>query len=95
MAVYRTVEFLLEDDRGAYIVPESRVKVENGSICVLWSVIDEMNGALKELYFDATSLREGTRKECADFVDRLKKSREQAKISNKGAVRSRKKNVKI
>ena len=95
MAVYRAVEFPSEDERGPYIVPESRVKVENGSIRVLWSVVDEMNGALKEVYFEATSLREGTRKECADFVDRLKKSREEAEISNKGGVRSRKKPSKF
>lgn len=97
MAVFYAVEFPSEDEksRGPYVVPEHKVKVENGSFRVLWSVVDELNGDLKEAYFDATCLKEGTKKECGDFVDHLKKSREVAEISNKGGVRSRKKPLKL
>ena len=97
MAVFYAVEFPSEDEklRGPYVVPEHKVKVENRSFRVLWSVVDESNGDLKEAYFDATHLKEGTRKECGDFVDHLKKSREVAEISNKGGVRSCKKPLKL
>lgn len=96
MAVFYAVEFPSEDEksRGPYIVPEHKVKVEKGSFRVLWSVVDELNGDLKEAYFDATRLKEGTKKECGDFVDHLKKSREVAEISIKGD-RSRKKPLKL
>ena len=55
---------------------------------------EKSRGNLKEAYFNATRLKEGTKKECGDFVDHLKKSREVAEISNKG-VRSRKKPLKL
>lgn len=95
MAVFYAVEFPLEDakSRGPHIVPESKVKEENGSTRVLWKVVDE-NGALTEAYFKATSLKKGTKKECGEFIDRLKKSREKAEISNK-SERSRKKPHKL
>ena len=71
MAVFYAVEFPSEDEksRGPYVVPEHKVTVEKGSFRVLWSVVDELNGDLKEAYFDATRLKEGTKKECGDFVD--------------------------
>lgn len=49
MAVFYAVEFPLEDakSRGPHIVPESKVKEENGSSRVLWKVVDE-NGELTE-----------------------------------------------
>ena len=55
MAMYYAVEFPLEDSksRGPYIVPENKVKVENGLIHVLWSVVNE-NGDVKEEFFEAT-----------------------------------------
>lgn len=95
MAVFYAVEFPLEDakSRGPHIVPESKVNEENGSTRVLWKVVDE-NGALTEAYFKATSLKKGTKKECGEFIDRLKKSREKAEISNK-SERSRKKPPKL
>lgn len=52
------------------------------------------NGELTEVYFQATSLKKGTKKECGEFIDRLKKSREKAEISNK-SERSRKKPHKL
>ena len=65
MAVFYAVEFPSEDEKsmGPYIVPEHKVKVENGSFRVLWSVVDERNGDLKEAYFDATRPAEGTHEE--------------------------------
>ena len=49
MAVFYAVEFPLEDAklRGPHIVPESKVKEENGSTRVLWKVVDE-NGELTQ-----------------------------------------------
>ena len=95
MAVFYAVEFPLEDakSRGPHIVPESKVKEENGYTRVLWKVVDE-NGELTEEYFQATSLKKGTKKECGEFIDRLKKSREKAEISNKSEW-SRKKPHKL
>lgn len=95
MAVFFAVEFPSEDakSRGPHIVPESKVKEENGSTRVLWKVVDE-NGELTEEYFNATSLKKGSKKECGEFIDRLKKSREKAEISNK-SERSRKKPHKL
>lgn len=58
---------------------ESKVKEENGSTR---KVVDE-NGELAEEYFKGTSLKKGTKKKCGEFIDRLKKSREKAAISNK------------
>ena len=52
------------------------------------------NGELTEVYFQATSLKKGTKKECGEFIDRLKKSREKAEISNK-SERNRKKPHKL
>ena len=48
-----------------------------------------------EIYYEAACLKPGTKKECSDFLDHLKEKREQANISNKGAVRSRKKPAKF
>ena len=95
MAMYYAVEFPLEDSksRGPYIVPENKVKVENGLIHVLWSVVNE-NGDVKEEFFEATNLKKGSKKDCGEFVDRLKKSREKADIRNKDG-RSRKKPLKL
>ena len=91
MAVFYAVEFPLEDakSRGPHIVPESKVKEENGSTRVLWKVVDE-NGELTEAYFTAKNLKKGTKKECSEFIDRLKKSREKAEISNKSERRRKK-----
>ena len=95
MAVFYAVEFPLEDakSRGPHIVPESKVNEENGSTRVLWKVVDE-NGELTEAYFKATNLQKGTKKECGEFIDRLKKSREKAEIGNK-SERNRKKPHKL
>ena len=87
MAVFYAVEFPLEDakSRVPHIVPESKVIIyteENGSTRVRWNVVDQ-NGELTEAYFNATNLKKGTKKECDEFIDRLKKSREKAVISNK------------
>ena len=48
-----------------------------------------------EIYYEAACLKQGTKKECSDFLDHLKKKREQADISNKGGVRSRKTPAKL
>ena len=45
------------------------------------------NGELTEAYFTAKNLKNGTKKECSEFIDRLKKSREKAEISNKSERR--------
>ena len=94
MAVYYAVEFPLEDSKsqGPHSVPDNKVKVQNGKTLVLWSVVDQ-NGDITEQYFEATNLKKGSKKEIGDFIDRLKKSREQALISNNG--RSRKKPAKL
>lgn len=91
------VEFPSEEEkyRGPYLVPANKVERENGTTQVLWSVVDELKGSLMEVYYEATCLKQGTKKECSDFLDLLKKSREQAEISNKGGVRSRKKPSKL
>ena len=95
MAVFYAVEFPLEDAKswGPHVVPESKVKEENRSTRVLWKAVDE-NGELTEEYFNATSLKKGTKKECGEFIDRLKKSREKAEISNQ-SERSQKKRHKL
>ena len=61
MAMYYAVEFPLEDgkSKGPPIVPENKVKVENGQTKVLWSVVNE-NGDLMEEYFEATNLKKGS-----------------------------------
>ena len=84
MAMYYAVEFPSEDgkSKGPHIVPENKVKVENGQTKVLWSVVNE-NGDLMEEYFEATNLKKGSRRDCGEFIDHLKKSREKADISNK------------
>ena len=91
------VEFPSEDEkcRGPYLVPANKVKKENGTTQVLWSVVDELMGNLMEVYYEATCLKQGTKKECSDFLDLLKKNRQQAEISNKGGVRSCKKPAKL
>ena len=63
-------------------MPENKLKVENGQTQVLWSVINE-NGDLMEEYFEATNLKKGSRRDCREFIDHLKKSREKADITNK------------
>ena len=95
MAMYYAVEFPSEDgkSKGPHIVPENKVKVENGQTQVLWTVVNE-NGELMEECFEATNLRKGSRKDCGEFIDHLKKSREKADISNKEG-RCRKKPSKL
>ena len=95
MAMYYAVEFPSEDgkSKGPHIVPENKVKVENGQTQVLWTVVNE-NGELMEEYFEATNLRKGSRRDCGEFIDHLKKSREKADISNKEG-RCRKKPSKL
>lgn len=95
MAMYYAVEFPSEDakSKGPHIMPENKVKVENGQTQVLWTVVNE-NGNLMEEYFEATNLKKGSRRDCAEFVDRLKKSREKADINNKEG-RCRKKPSKL
>ena len=95
MAMYYAVEFPSEDakSKGPHIVPENKVKVENGQTQVLWTVVNE-NGDLMEEYFEATNLKKGSRRDCGEFIDHLKKSREKADISNKEG-RCRKKPSKL
>ena len=95
MAMYYAVEFPSEDgkSKGPHIVPENKVKVENGQTKVLWSVVNE-NGDLMEEYFEATNLKKGSRRDCGEFIDHLKNSREKADISNKEG-RCRKKPTKL
>jgi len=95
MAVYYAVEFPSEDckSRGPYTVPENKVKIESGKTLVLWSVVDE-NGDVMEQYFEATNLKKGSQKECGEFIDHLKNSREKVEIRNKDG-RSRKKPAKL
>ena len=82
MAVYYTVEFPSEGSksRGPHIVPENKVKIENGKTQVLWGVVNE-HGNFMEVYFEATNLKKGSKKDCWEFIDHLKKSREKAYIS--------------
>lgn len=96
-AQFYVVEFPSEDEkyRGPYLVPASKVEEEDGTTQVLWSVVDELKGSIMEIYYEAACLKQGTKKECSDFLDLLKKKREQADISNKGGVRSRKKPAKL
>ena len=95
MAMYYAVEFPSENgkSKGPHIVPENKVKVENGQTQVLWTVINE-NGELMEEYFEAMNLKKGSRRDCGEFIDQLKKSREKADISNKEG-RCRKKPSKL
>ena len=95
MAMYYAVEFPSEDakSKGPHVVPENKVKVENGQTKVLWTVVNE-NGDLMEEYFEATNLKRGSRRDCGEFIDRLKESREKADISNKEG-RCRKKPSKL
>lgn len=94
---FYVVEFPSEDEkcRGSYLVPANKVKEENRTTQVLWSVVDELKGNVNEVYYEATCLKQGTKKECSDFLDLLKKNRERAEISNKGGVRSCKKPAKL
>ena len=84
MVVFYAVGFPLENakSRGPHIVPESKVNEENGSTRFLWKVVDE-NGELTEAYLKAICLQKATKKECGEFIDRLKKLRQKAEISNK------------
>ena len=93
--MYYAVEFPSEDgkSKGPHIVPENKVKVENGQTKVLWSVVNE-NGDLMEEYVEATNLKKGSRRAWGEFIDHLKKSREKADISNKEG-RCRKKPTKL
>ena len=90
------VEFPSEEEkfRGPYFVSANKVKEENGTTQVLWSVVDELMGSITEVYYEATCLKQGTKKECSDFFDLLKKNREHAEISYKWGVRSRRKPAK-
>ena len=94
---FYVVEFPSEDEkcRGPYLVPANKVKKENGTTQVLWSVVDELMGNIMEVYYEATCIKQGRKKECSDFLDLLKKNRQQAEISNKGGVRSCKKPAKL
>ena len=69
------------------------MKIESGKTLVLWSVVDE-NGDVMEQYFEATNLKKGSKKECGEFIDHLKNSREKVEIRNKDG-RSRKKPAKL
>ena len=69
------------------------MKIESGKKLVLWSVVDE-NGDVMQEYFEATNLKKGSKKECGEFIDHLKNSREKADIKNKDG-RSRKKPAKL
>ena len=90
------VEFPSEEEkfRGPYFVSANKVKEENGTTQVLWSVVDELMSSITEVYYEATCLKQGTKKECSDFFDLLKKNREHAEISYKWGVRSRRKPAK-
>ena len=68
--------------KGAAHCSQNKVKVENGQTQVLWTVVNE-NGDLMDEYFETMNLKEGYRRDCGEFIDRLKKSREKADISNK------------
>ena len=94
---FYVVEFRSEDEkcRVPYLVTANKVEEENLTTQVLWSVVDEPEGSIMEVYYEATCLKQGMKKECSDFLDLLKKNREQADISNKGGVRSRKKPAKL
>ncbi|CAH3174662.1 unnamed protein product [Porites lobata] len=94
---FYVVEFPSEDEkyRGPYLVPANKVKKENGTTQVLWRVVDELMGNIMEVYYEATCVKQGRKKECSDFLDLLKKNRQQAEISNKGGVRSCKKPAKL
>ena len=58
-----------------YLVPASKVEEENGTTQVLWSVVDELKGSIMEVYYEAACLKQGTKKECSDFLDLLKKKK--------------------
>ena len=77
---FYVVEFLSEEEkcRGPYLVPANKVKEENGTTQVLWSVVDELMGSIMEVYYEATCPKQGTKKEYSDFFDLLKKNREHA-----------------
>ena len=94
---FYVVEFLSEEEkcRGPYLVPANKVKEENGTTQVLWSVVDELMGSIMEVYYEATCPKQGTKKECSDFFDLLKKNREHAEISNKWGVRIHRKPAKL
>ena len=90
------VEFPSEEEkfRGPYFVSANKVKEENGTTQVLWSVVDELMGSITEVYYEATCLKQGTKKECSDFFDLLNKNREHAEISYNWGVRSHRKPAK-
>ena len=54
MALYHAIKFPSEDrkSKGPHIVPENKVKVEDGQTQLLWSVVNE-NGDLMEEYSEA------------------------------------------
>ena len=94
---FYVVEFPSEEEkcRGPYLVPANKVKEENGTTQVLWSVVDELMGSIMEVYYEATCFKQGTKQECSDFFDLLKKNREHVEISDKWGVRSRRKPAKL
>ena len=65
-------------------MPANKVKEENGTTQVLWSVVDELMGIIMEAYYEATCLKQGTKKECSDFFDLLKKNRSRRKLATNG-----------
>ena len=62
---FYVVEFLSEEEkcRGPYLVPANKVKEENGTTQVLWSVVDELMGSIMEVYYEATCPKQGTKKD--------------------------------
>lgn len=51
--------------------PENKVQEGEYDTSVPWNVVDG-NGDVKEVYFEANQLKKGFKKECCEFVDRLK-----------------------
>lgn len=85
-AQFYVVEFPSEDEKcsGPHLVPANKVEEENGTTQVLWSVVDELEGSIMEVYYEATCLKQGTKKECIDFLDLLKKIDSRRILATKG-----------
>ncbi len=58
---------------------KTKVKLADKQTLVQWSVVNE-NGDVKDAYFEATNLKTGSKKDCGEFIDQLKTSREEVKI---------------
>lgn len=100
MADFYVVEFPNEADpksRGPHIVQEHRVRLDDNAagnvVEVKWNVLNS-EGEVSEAYFTAISLHKGTRKACADFMDKIRRNREIAEVTNKEG-RARKKSAKL